>query len=89
MLAEQRKNSFAVADIDIEGLEMCSGFTEAIQIPEGVAGRAKEFAAHIVVHAEYFTAFAVEVLDGFRSNQPTAARDQNFHECLAGEFGAL
>ena len=52
---------------------------QPLQIPERIARRAEEDRPHVVIHAHNFMSLPVEMLDRFRTNQSTAAGDQNFH----------
>ena len=47
------------------------------EIPGGVAGIAKKYLAHIIVDAVDLVAQAVEMLHGFRANEPAGTGNQN------------
>ena len=61
--------------------EVLADAAKALEVPGGVAGIAKENAAHVVVQAVDRVALAVKVLDGFRADQAAGAGDENrLHE---------
>jgi hypothetical protein len=71
----------AVADVGIVVSEVLANAAKALEVPGGVAGFAKENAAHVVVQAVDRVALTLKVLDRFRADQAAGAGDEN-------EFGS-
>src|SRR6267378_3966573 len=69
----------SVANVQRRMCEPLGHTLQPLQIPERVARGAEENAAHVVVHAHNFMPLPVKVLGRFRTDQSTAAGDQNFH----------
>ena len=69
----------SVANIQRRVCKSLGQTLQPLQIPKRVACGTKEHPTHVVVHANNFVPLPVEMLDRFRTNQPAAAGDQNFH----------
>src|SRR2546430_2905204 len=67
----------AIANIHGVMREIFSRRFEAVEIPEGVAGGAEKFAAHIVVNANDDVALTVQKVDRFGTDKAAAAGDEN------------
>ena len=80
--AKKFVESNAVANVHGEVREIFGGRFEALEIPEGVAGGAEKFAAHVVVNADDGVALTIEMFNGFRADEAAASRDENrlWHE---------
>src|SRR6266853_5756960 len=73
VLAEQRHDSFAVADIERRRREAFRTIFEPLQIPKCVSRRAEENAAHVVVRSDDTVSLPVEILDRFGADQAAAS----------------
>src|SRR6266478_2112770 len=78
--AKQRLERRAAANIQGGVLESLGAGFQPLQVPQRVPGRSKKNAPHIVVDAENFMTFRVEMRDRLGANQPAAAGNQNFHD---------
>jgi hypothetical protein len=75
--ADQFEHARAVADVQFVVGEARQSLLEALLIPAGVALRAKEGFALVVVHAVNSEAAPVKKGGHFRANQPRGAGDEN------------
>ena len=66
--ARSRMSAFAVRKVP-------GRIFEPLKVPQGVAGRTKEFPPHIVIHPDHAMALQIEIRDRFGANQPTATGD--------------
>ena len=74
---EERLESNAVSNVNIMVRKVLGCLSKPVEIPRGVAGIAKKYPAHIIVDAVDLVALAVEMLHGFRANEPAGTSNQN------------
>ena len=80
MRTEELLDGCAIADVQADVNEVAGFGLESFEVPEGVAGGAEEFAAHVVVDADDVVTLAVKMFDGFRTDETAGASDKNLHE---------
>src|SRR5207244_2138631 len=76
---EKPVDCFAVTNVQIGVLKLFRRAFQSLEIPRGVALRAKKHLAHIVVDADYTMALTVEVFRRFRADQTAAT---GYEYCL-------
>ncbi len=69
--------SGTVANVGIRVRKVPCCFAEPVQVPERIARRAEENAAHVVVDSEDAMALPVKVRDGFRADQSARTGHQD------------
>src|SRR5438132_2853535 len=90
MGAHEIEDAVTVADIEVVVGEVAGVPAQAREVPRGVAVRAEERPAHVVVDAVDLEATLLEECDRFGADEPTAPRDQRpFHDAVLLPIGPL
>src|SRR5258706_8258420 len=77
MLAKQRHDAFAIANIERSRRELFRDSLQSLKIPQRISRGAEENAAQVIVRADDAMPLPVEIFDRFRANQAAASGNED------------